>query len=264
MKSLITSLIGDYFLIRLKDFIKNWMPTNNQKIELVREKEHSQRITKLYKGFVNTGDLCFDVGANIGNRIDPLLQLNAKIVAFEPQKHCSRYLKYKFKDKIEIVTDGLGKAEGVEKFYISNSSTLSTFSSDWIKTVQKQRFKGHSWNKVVDINMTTLDKMIEKYGTPTFIKIDVEGYELDVLKGLSKPIDMISFEYTVPEQINRIIECIDQIQANRIPIECNYSVSENMRFEMSSWLSADSMKQYILSPEFIKTDFGDIYVRLKH
>lgn len=216
-----------------------------------------------YSSFVRKNELCFDIGANIGNRITPLLALGAKIVAVEPQEICHAYLKKKFGNKIEIITKGLGDSEGSKEFHLSNTPTLSSFSEEWINSVKEARFKDITWNRVVLVEMTTLDKLIEQYGIPTFIKIDVEGYELAVLQGLTNPVKMISFEYTVPEQAGRPAMCIEQIEKSNPNIECNYSIGESMEFAKNEWLPSEEMKKHMLSDEFTNTIFGDVYVRTR-
>ena len=184
-------------------------------------------------------------------------------MAVEPQESCYKILQKKFGNKITIIAKGLGEREGVKDFYISNASTISSFSTEWINSVKEERFKEYNWNKVVKIEMTTLDKLIEQYGIPVFIKIDVEGYELDVLRGLSQPVEMLSFEYTVPEQINKVVECIERIEKNDANIECNYSIGERMIFAFQNWQTVEKIKDHIKTKAFIDSGFGDIYVRLK-
>ena len=111
--------------------------------------------------------------------------------------------------------------------------------------------------------MTTLDQLIRSYGVPSFIKIDVEGYELEVLKGLTSSVNMISFEYAVPEQTTKLIDCIDRIEKNDKYIECNYSIGESMDFALTEWYSVENMKNHIQTVFFTDTEFGDIYVRQK-
>jgi len=256
MKKAVKNFLGQKNIDSLK-FIKLKYFPKNEKAEIARR-------TVFYSSFIKQGDLCFDVGANVGNRIEPLLQLGARVLAVEPQKWCYDYLKYKYGNRIILITKGLGDTEGVKKFYISNESTISSFSEEWINTVKTGRFKQFNWNREVETQMTTLDKLIEEYGIPAFIKIDVEGYELEVLKGLSIPIKLISFEYTAPEQITKAIDCINHIEGTNAAIECNYAIHEKMELALGNWLTANQMKEYILSSkEFNDSIFGDIYVRTK-
>jgi FkbM family methyltransferase len=264
MKKALKLFLSDSLIYKLGKLKTKWLPNNQQNKKIKQELEEISVRKSFYSSFINQNDLCFDVGANVGNRIVPLLEIGAKIVAVEPQESCYKILKLKFGNKIEIVTKGLGKTEGIENFHISNASTISSFSDEWINSVKNDRFKEYNWEKVVQVEMTTLDKLIEQYGLPKFIKIDVEGYELDVLKGLTKPVKLISFEYTVPEQINKVNECIDQIEKNDRNIECNYSIGESMVFALEDWLSVENMKKHINTKEFIDTGFGDVYVRIKN
>ena len=259
IKATIKKIVGDVTIYRMREF-KNRVTQNEY---YKREQEEIPRRKMFYSQFVRENDLCFDVGANSGNRVLPLLAIKARVVAVEPQEFCQKILKLKFKDKIEIVPKGLGEKEEVREFYISDSSYLSSFSTNWIDSVKKNRFKENNWNTVRKVQMTTLDKLIQAYGVPAFIKIDVEGYELEVLKGLTTAIDMISFEYTTPELTANVINCIERIRTINPAIECNFSVGENMHFALNEFIDADKMLHFVNSREFIDTGFGDIYVRRK-
>lgn len=226
----------------------------NEKAEIVKRK-------MFYSLFVKPNDLCFDVGANIGNRVKPLLEIGARVIAVEPQKICFKYLQYKYGNSIEIVAKGLGEKESIKELHISRYSAISSFSDEWIGSVKDGRFKGNSWNKVVEVEMTTLDRLIEKFGVPAFIKVDVEGYELNVLKGLSKPVKMISFEFTVPEQTNKAIDCINRIEVIDSNFEYNYSIGESMIFALKDWIPAGDMRKHIIADDFANIGFGDIYAR---
>ena len=256
MKKILKLILGNriWNVIRnVKSGFSRNLPEESQEVISIRQ--------NFYRIFINPNDLIFDVGANMGNRIMPLINLGAKVIAVEPQEECQRILKMKFGSSIEIVPIGLGATDEVKDFFISDSHTISSFSKDWIESVKEGRFKENTWAEPVKIQVTTLDKLIEKYGIPKFIKIDVEGYELEVLKGLTCAVDMISFEYTVPEQIERAIDCISQIEKYNSEIECNFSKGESMEFEWENWAKPIDFKNYIASQEFISTGFGDIYVR---
>jgi hypothetical protein len=105
--------------------------------------------------------------------------------------------------------------------------------------------------------------LIKKFGVPHFIKIDVEGFELNVLKGLNHPVKYLSFEYTVPECKQQIYECISVLtsKSQDNSVEFNYSIGESMEWALARWLSTDEMVALVQSTEFDNTGFGDIYVR---
>lgn len=264
MKKTIKFILGTYNFTKLKIFKQRYFPDKKQREKVEKEIKQISKRKLFYSKFVQNNDLCFDVGANVGNRIVPLLAIGAKVVAIEPQEDCHKFLKKKFGKKIEICTKGLGEREGVKEFHIADCNTISSFSEEWINSVKDDRFKEHKWDKVVKVEMTTLDKLISKHGLPCFIKIDVEGYELEVLKGLSKPVKMISFEYTVPEQISKVIDCIEQIEKITKNIECNYCIGEDMVFVLEIWQSVEEIKKHIHTKEFISTGFGDLYLRIKN
>jgi FkbM family methyltransferase len=223
--------------------------------------KHKRRL--FYSQFLSKGDLYFDVGANYGNRIEPVIDLGINIIAVEPQQECIDSLQKQFGNRITIVPMGLGEREEEKTMYISDANTISTFSEEWISSTQQSgRFSHHNWNEQRRIKMTTLDNLISRYGVPRFIKIDVEGFETEVLKGLSTPVEIISFEYAVPEQTGRAIECLQRINdISGGKILCNYSVGESMKWALKKWLSADEMLAEIKSERFTKSDFGDIYIK---
>lgn len=257
MKNAIKNLLGPSAISQLRSLRRKYFPLPQSEQKDIDKKKN------FYGSFVTKGDLCFDVGANVGNRITPLLGLGARVVAVEPQESCYRALRTEFGNKISLVTKGLGEKEELRQFHISNASTISSFSTEWIDEVKKNRFSEYNWDKTVEVEMTTLDNLIRTYGLPAFIKIDVEGYELEVLKGLTSPVKYISFEYTVPEQVQNVIDCINRIVANDPEVECNFSIGETMEWANSYWKSADDMKSFVTSAEFINTGYGDIYVRMK-
>lgn len=233
-------------------------------VKSTKKQELIKKRRNFYLQFLKAGDTFFDVGANYGNRIIPLIDEGIKIIAIEPQVPCIKHLKKKFKNKITILPYGLAEKEGIQKMYISNARPLSSFSEEWIKaTRQSGRFKKYRWNKEQFTEMKTLDGLIKKYGKPQFIKIDVEGYELEVLKGLSQTVKTLSFEYTIPERKQSILDCIDRITeiGDKKAVYFNYSVGESMHWAMDEWITAEKMKKEIEQDRFINSEFGDIYAK---
>lgn len=240
-------------LIEIKNFFIPSKTYRQYKHEL------EERIA-FYKNFVSEGDIIFDIGANYGGRVETFLKLKAKVVAVEPNNNCVRYLKARFKNKITIVNKGAGAEPGILDYYVSDNAALSSFSTDWLELVKKDRFAKNKWEHVEKKEITTIDMLIKEYGKPNFIKIDVEGFELNVLKGLSVKIDALSFEYAVPERLPVIKECIGRLE-NLGKVVFNYSQGETMRLALNDWISPNEMKALIQTKSFIDTYAGDIYAR---
>lgn len=230
----------------------------NKLITLFKKSERKE----FYSQFIQPDDLCFDVGANKGNRTVIFLELGAKVVAVEPQQECYAHLTKRFGDTIDLIKQGLGEKESTETMYVSGSTLISSFSKDHVDMMQEDRFKGADWGKTIEISMTTMDHLIDKYGTPAFCKIDVEGYEYDVLKGLSKPLKALSLEYIVPENTQVLVNCLKHL-SNLGTIECNFSYGESMKFDLETWKSGQEMIAFVQTDEFINTSYGDIYIRFK-
>lgn len=225
---------------------------------LLTEEDRARR--QFYRQFVKRGDLAFDVGANMGNRTKIFLKLGARVVAFEPQPGCAAYLESVAgrRRKFHLVKKALGPAEGHAEMMISDASTLSSLSTAWVEATKASgRFAGVEWGTKVTVQITTLDKVIGEYGMPAFIKIDVEGFELEVLRGLTRPAPCISIEFTA-EYIEHTCLALDHL-ASLGPIETQLSYGESMDFALPEWRSHEEMKRTLRSAATLAV--GDVYIR---
>lgn len=240
-----------------------------QKLRSFYKTGHEKKMLALrlgmYKKFINPGDLVFDVGANIGSRVEAFLKLKAKVVAVEPQAFCRKVLRARFGNRITIIKQGLGEKEEMKTLFIASaSSQIASFSEDWIDAVKQERFSNAEWDKNEQIELTTLQKLIDQFGVPAFIKIDVEGFELAVLSGLQTAVPALSFEYTVPEQAGKAIKCLEKVNALSGNYVYNYSCGEEMNFELAEFCDFETFKNILNSEAFLKTSNGDVYVKLKN
>jgi FkbM family methyltransferase len=244
------------------DYLVNKKGKLNENRFRKQEKKNSRKRTAFYSTFLKPDDLVFDVGANIGNRVESFLEIGCKVIAVEPQQECIKILNAKFGSRIKIIEKGLGAIEEEKTFYIADVNTISSFSEEWINSVKESRFNRNTWSEQRKIQLTTLDQLIKQFGTPAFCKIDVEGYELEVLKGLTTIIPRISLEYTVPEQTANLVKCLGYCNDLSVNYKYNYSITEDMIFQLENFLPFDEFISHVSSEKFINTAFGDIYVTL--
>ncbi|MBR8838399.1 MAG: FkbM family methyltransferase [Stigonema ocellatum SAG 48.90 = DSM 106950] len=224
-----------------------------------------RQLSSFYSLFVQPGDLCFDIGAHVGNHLLALSRLGAHVVGIEPQPHCMHLLKRWYGDhsQITLVEQAVGAVPGTQTLLVSQRTpTVTTLSRDWMQAVQQVDSFAHvRWDTTLPVSVTTLDSLITQYGKPAFCKIDVEGNELEVLRGLSQPIRALSFEYT-PSAINIAIACIEQLN-NLGPYEFNWKPSqfgESYRLQSEHWLNTDEMTTLLKSLP-VNANSGDVYAR---
>ncbi len=229
-----------------------------------REKLELKNFKALYSGFLKPGDLCFDIGANLGNRLRGFRALGCKVIAVEPQASCIHELKRNFGSDagISIIPKAAGKEIGKSILRVSSVHVLSSMSENFINSTRSSgRFDGVEWGREESVEVITLEKLIEEYGMPKFIKIDVEGHEPEVLAGLGSAVPALSFEW-VPELFSHALACIERLESLGL-YEYNLSWGESMRFSRPEWRSAESMLQIIGEFQGENLLFGDIYARLK-
>ncbi|MGI9490944.1 MAG: FkbM family methyltransferase [Geminicoccaceae bacterium] len=221
-------------------------------------------LRRLYRSFIEPGDLAFDIGAHVGNRSRCWAGLGAQVVAVEPQADFATWLRGQFKgrDEIEIIETALGAEPGSASMHIDPTNpTVTTLSSDWIDNVTKtEGFKDVDWKASIDVPVTTLDRLISSHGLPVFCKIDVEGFEAEVLKGLSQPIKALSFEF-LPAVIDVALESLDLLEALG-RYRYNVSYGEGMAFDKPGWQTADRMRAWLAQLGGGRRS-GDVYARLE-
>ncbi len=170
----------------------------------------ARRTQRMYRQFVQDGDLVFDVGAHTGGRTAAFLALGATVVAVEPQESCVATLRKRYGQnaRVEIVPHAVAEVErDGELFVCSRATTVTTMSPDWMEG----RFADYEWDRVQPIRTTTMDALVSRYGIPSFCKIDVEGLEYEVLRGLSTPIPALSIEF-VSERLEATHRCVNRLE----------------------------------------------------
>jgi FkbM family methyltransferase len=213
-----------------------------------------------YATLVGRQDTVFDVGANVGHRAQIFARLCRQVVAVEPQAQCVRHLRsrFMFSRNVHIEQVALGDREGSALMSESDSHTISSMSERFIETVGKARFKDRHWERQVRVEVKTLDQLIARYGLPKFIKIDVEGYEAQVLAGLTSAVRYLSFEFT-PELMDEAEKCVARLHSISDGYLFNYCLGEDLNFVLDNHVTGAELTASILPELARQGNFGDIY-----
>ena len=226
-------------------------------------RQRRDAMARLYGRFVKPRDLVFDIGAHVGDRVAAFRRLGARVVAVEPQPALRRTLKLLHgRDRaVSIEPVAVGRAAGTVELKLNlDNPTVSTASADFIRAAAgAPGWEGQAWTRSTTVPMTTLDALIARHGVPAFIKIDVEGFEAEVLAGLSRPVAALSFEFTTIQR-GVAAAAIDRCTALGYA-SFNAALGESQTLVHETWLTALQIADWITAlPDAANS--GDVYARM--
>ncbi len=222
------------------------------------------RLSRFYRPIINSGDLCFDIGAHTGIQSAVWEKLGALVVAVEPNPLFYKKLVRRFKNRPSIHVLDLAISDQEEEttmFLSSIAPTVSTLADDeWQEEIKNRSSFSFEWDQPMKVQTTTIDQLIEKYGVPHLIKLDIESFESRALRGLHHPINWISFEYFSYLPTDSL-QCIKEITrlGNYM---FNYSTGEKFWWTLDTWLTPTEIITWIKN-RHPDAPHGDIYARLK-
>ena len=211
---------------------------------------------ELFRSLLPPNALCFDVGANIGDKSEALLQAGGRVVAFEPnplvlpelRARCNHYKNW------TVVEVALGGDAAIATLYLREQHGETSLRQDWAGKIIAS----------YHVPVVTLDSAIECFGTPDYCKLDVEGWELEVLRGLTQSIPLFSFEFHLNDAgIRETISCLERL-AHFGPSRINITPAEIATFHFKEWVPLGQFAAWFpgdLKRSMPGSPYGDIFVR---
>jgi len=229
-------------------------------LKKARKRLSHGQLVRFHRAIVQEGDLVFDIGANVGDMTELYLELGARVISVEPQEECLKSLELRFRRHplVSIVPMAVGAVEGQQEMLLSDiRSPLSSMSPEWIVAVKSSgRFPYYGWGRSVTVPVTTLDSLIALHGEPAFCKIDVEGFEREVFKGLSRPLARLSFEFHA-EFIGETFACLERLRELG-QYSFNFTQENRPVFESTKMMNEDEISERLLALPFSSLQ-GDVY-----
>jgi FkbM family methyltransferase len=225
-----------------------------------RAVRQSRFMRAFYSSLLAKDALVFDIGANVGTMTTIFASLGARVVAVEPNPDCARHIELTTsRSTVQVLQAAVGERNGLAELEVSDrKDKMSSLSGEWREAVsQGNRDYAALWNRKLTVPMITLDSLVQRYELPFYIKIDVEGYEEQVLKALSKCPPLLSFEF------NRMfLESALRALDNSIfdQASFNYTLVDPVKFELQDWVNRDQLRKRILESKSA-AGLGDIFVR---
>ena len=151
--------------------------------QLYLHKKRERYSTDYMKEIVRERDTIIDIGANSGYYalLESQLANRGEVYAIEPVPRNVQLLKKNIElndyKNIQVFPFAIGGSGGMRKIYLYDKGNLCSF---------KKNIQNNPAGKM-DVLMMTLDNFVEKYvsGDPALIRMDVEGYEYEIIKGMS-------------------------------------------------------------------------------
>jgi FkbM family methyltransferase len=212
-----------------------------------------KNLANFYSRFLKMGDLAFDIGANIGVYSEVLQSIGARVIAVEPNPECAEQIRWTTsRDFVIVVQAGVGDRVGTGKLFVNKTNVLSSMSVDQVESTTVS-----PWKNEIEVQVVTIDSLVEQFGVPRFIKLDVEGFEVAALSGMSRQPEFLSFEYHW-DNFAKVEACLQKLSPDS---QFDYVIDEPFKLEINRWVDRDQLWQHIQSARN-STFGGDIIAYL--
>jgi FkbM family methyltransferase len=217
------------------------------------------RMGAFYAQFFQVGDVVFDIGANQGEYAEVFAGEGARVVAVEPNTAFTTRLRALARGAdIRPVFAAVGDEPGTAVLNVCSYPGLSTLcdpSVEWIQEAPEQETV--SWTHALEVPVTTIDLLASDFGEPEYVKIDVEGSEHNVLRGMTFRPRYLSFEFGAGRRKDSAFECLEHLGARAYafrPI-----VGRECRFATPEWMTIGEARDWLASFSDEQATYGDMF-----
>jgi FkbM family methyltransferase len=225
-----------------------------------KKAKHEDEMKAFYGALLPPHSLVFDIGANVGQFSSIFSSLGARVIALEPNVDCVRHIQVSYAaTSIEAIQAVAGPRNGIATLNLSDArDDLSSLSSEWIAAMQGTNSNYQDlWRKCIAVPMLTLDTLIDHYGMPFFVKIDVEGYEESVLGGLTVQPPLISFEFNTA-YLEATMRCLENSLFAAESV-FNFAIGDPVAFEFHRWSGKTDLLKTLVGMK--PATYGDVFVK---
>jgi len=151
----------------------------------------------LYAALIPPQGRCIDIGASLGSKTAAMLDAGAGFVlAVEPMPETAEALRryFSYERRVQVLQVAIGPRRGTAELHVCSASpTLCTLSRHFR---QSSRFARHQyvWDRTIRVQQVNISQLLGS-GLWDFVKVDVEGYEYEILSGLRRNVGCLCFEY---------------------------------------------------------------------
>ena len=216
------------------------------------------RMGAFYSQFFQMGDLVFDVGANQGEYSEIYTNEGARVIAVEPNSAFATRLHALARTcDIRPVFKAIGEVPGTAVLNVCSTPGFSTLvkpGAPWME--ESPDYQHVSWTHTLEVPVTTLDHLATEFGQPEYVKIDVEGFEINVLKGMSFNPRYLSFEFGARRK-TASQTCLELLGARGYrfrPI-----VGREYRFATRDWMTLAEATDWLAAFSVQQAEYGDMF-----
>lgn len=219
---------------------------------------HKARMGAFYSQFFQPGSRVFDVGANQGEYSEILSGEGGRVIAIEPNTaYSTRLTALARTNDIHPLFVAIGDEPGEATLNVCSKPGFSTMMDrhvDWIE--ESPDYKDVSWTHTLTVPVTTLGLLAKEFGEPEFVKIDVEGFEINVLRGMTFRPRNLSFEFGARRKGPSSI-CLEHMGA------LNYRfrpiIGREYRFVTAEWMSLEEARAWLDAYSVEQGEYGDMF-----